>query len=93
MANTLQWTQLHLEYLRCIEVSQCDTYLPLCTGVCMHKEACRLTRISYHVWRIPKWCLKGIGWLFTGFLRCVKVSHNLDSLDVLYRSIRIDYNL
>ena len=32
MADTLQWTRLHQDYLRRIEVSQCDTYLELCKG-------------------------------------------------------------
>ena len=54
-------------------------------GVCSCKEACRLARISCHVRRVPKWCLKGTGKLFSGFLHCVEVSYNLDHLDVLYR--------
>ena len=29
--------------------------------VCMCREACRLARISCHVRRVPKWCLKGTG--------------------------------
>ena len=32
MADTLQWTRLHLDYLRRIEVSRHDAYLELCTG-------------------------------------------------------------
>ena len=32
---------------------------------------------------------KGSGRCFTGFLRCVEVSHDLDCLDVLYRVVRI----
>ena len=31
MADTLQWTQLHLDYLRHIAVSRRDAYLELCT--------------------------------------------------------------
>ena len=36
--------------------------------------------------RVPKWRLKGTGKLFSRFLHCVEVSHNLDRLDVLYRA-------
>ena len=43
----------------------------------------RLARISCHVGRVP-------GKFFSGFLRCVEVSHNLDRLDVLYRGICVD---
>ena len=32
MADTLQWTRLHPDYLRRIEVSRCDTHLELCMG-------------------------------------------------------------
>ena len=55
-------------------------------GVCACREACRLARISCHIGRVPKWRLKGTGKLFSGFLRCVEVSHDLDCLDVLYRA-------
>ena len=48
---------------------------------------------SAHVRRIPKWRPKGTGKLFTGFLNCVEVSHDLDCLDVLYRGSCIDCNL
>ena len=40
-----------------------------------------------------QWRLKGTGKLFTGFLCCVKASHNLDCLDVLYRGVRFDCNV
>ena len=29
MADTLQWTRLHQDYLQRIKVSRCDTYLEL----------------------------------------------------------------
>ena len=32
MADLLQWTRLHPDYLRHIEVSRHDAYLELCTG-------------------------------------------------------------
>ena len=32
MADTLQWTRLHPDYLHRIEVSQRNAYLGLCTG-------------------------------------------------------------
>ena len=36
LADTLQWTRLHPDYLRHIKVSRCDAYLELCTGnMCM----------------------------------------------------------
>ena len=53
-------------------------------GVCMCREAYRLARVSCHVGWVPKWHLKSIGKLFSGFLCCVEVSHDLDHLDVLY---------
>ena len=51
MADTLQWTQLHLDYLRCIKVSQVR---------CTCREACTLARISCHVGQVPKWHQKAL---------------------------------
>ena len=62
-------------------------------GVCACRETCRLARISCHVGWVPKWHLKGTSKLFTGFLRCVRVSHDLDCLDVPYRGIHVDCNI
>ena len=93
MADTLQWTRLHPDYLRRIKVSRCDTHLELCMGVCACGEACRLAEISCHAGRVSKWRLNGTGKLFTGFLRCVEVSHDLDGPDVLYMGVRVDCNL
>ena len=36
---------------------------------------------------------KGSGGCFTRFLHCVKVSHNLDHLDMLYRGIHAHCSL
>ena len=58
MADTLQWSWLHLDYLRHIEVSWCDACLELCTDVSAYRKACRLARISCHVERGPKWHLR-----------------------------------
>ena len=60
-----------------------------CAGgpVSLPKSAC------HHVRRVPKWRLKGTGKLFSGFLRCVEVSHNLDHMDMLYRGVHIDRSL
>ena len=52
----------------------------------------RLARISCHVRQIPKWHLKGTRRLFTRFLHCVEVSHNLGHLDELYRGARVNCN-
>ena len=58
----------------------------------MCREACRLARISCHIGQVPKWRLNGTGKLFSGFLCCVEVSHDLDHLDVL-QGIHVDCNL
>ena len=63
-------------------------------GVCLCMEACsRLARISCHIRWVPKGHLKGTGKLFTRFLRCFEVSHDLDCLDVLCRGVRVDCNV
>ena len=52
-------------------------------GGCACREAWRLARISFHVRRVPKWHLKGTGKLFSEFLCCVEVSHNIDLLALI----------
>ena len=39
---------------------------------------------------LPESAVTYTGKLFSGFLRCVEVSHNLDHLHMLYRGVRVD---
>ena len=88
MADTLQWiqTRLHPVYLRRIKVSRCDTYV---SGAVYGRYALAAKPVGSpesavtYIGRVSKWRLKGTCKLFTGFLVCVKISHNLDYLDVL----------
>ena len=63
-------------------------YLKLCIveeGVCVCREACRFTGISFHVRRVSKWHLKGCARWFAAFVCCVEVSPDLDCLGAVQR--------
>ena len=90
MADTLQWTRLIYGISKSHGVIRTWSCVQ---GVCVCREACSLARISCHVGQVPKWCLKGTGKLFSGFLRFVEVSHDLDHLHVLYWDVCVDCNL
>ena len=81
IADTLQWTRLNPDYLHSIKVQRCDTNLDLCMRAYTHA--------GRHVCS-PESAVMGEFQNYNGFIRCVKVSHDIYYLDVLYRCVRID---
>ena len=77
MADTLQWVQLHLDYLHSIKVSWCDAYLELYRVYCAGRPV-GLPESAVMLGEVQNGVYKGSGRCFTRFLRCVEVSHDLD---------------
>ena len=93
MADTLQQTRIHPDYLRCIKVSRRDAYLELFTRRYAHAgRPVGLPELAVTLGEVQN---DVVGVSLDSSVHCVKVYHNLDHLDVLYRvsAITAAFNL